>query len=41
MADALGLQYDLPEVPDESKASGISIVGCTSSNASYFLCYQK
>lgn len=41
MGDALGLQYDFPEVPDEEKASGVSIVLCTSSNASYFACYHK
>ncbi|MCW3156519.1 hypothetical protein [Micropruina sonneratiae] len=41
MSDALGLQYELPEVPEEEKASKISIVACTSSHASYFLCYQK
>lgn len=41
MSDALGLQWELPETPEDEKASRISIVGCTSSNASYFLCYQK
>ncbi|MFT3971087.1 MAG: hypothetical protein QM695_12625 [Micropruina sp.] len=42
MNDALGLQYELPEdTPDDEKASKISIVGCTSSHASYFLCYKK
>lgn len=41
MGDALGLQYELPEIPDEEKGSHISIVGCTSSHASYFACYAK
>lgn len=41
MSDALGLQYELPEVPEEEKGSQISIVACHKSHASYFLCYQK
>ncbi|WP_394276285.1 SapB/AmfS family lanthipeptide [Luteococcus sp.] len=41
MSDTLGLQTDLPEVPEEEKASSISVIGCTGSNHSVFLCYQK
>ena len=41
MADALGLQTEVPEVPDDEKSSRISIIACTSSNYSAFLCYKK
>lgn len=41
MSDALGLQTDLPEVPEEEKASGVSVIACTRSSVSVFLCYQK
>lgn len=41
MADALGLQYELPDVPEEEKASNVSVVGCTNSLVSIFLCYAK
>lgn len=41
MSDALNMQYELPEVPDEEKASAISIALCHKSHASYFACYVK
>jgi hypothetical protein len=41
MNDALGLQIDLPELPDEQKASKISVALCTRSYHSGFMCYAK
>ncbi len=41
MSQALGLQTDLPEVPEEEKGSFLSVIACTSSHYSTFLCYNK
>jgi len=41
MADILDLQRSYDETPDDEKASRISIVLCTGSNVSLFVCYAK
>ncbi len=41
MADILDLQRQYDETPDDEKGSFISVIACTRSYHSIFLCYAK